>query len=72
MPKYRVNLVAIAEAFVDVWATDEDNALEIAFENAPQGANISNDFDMTEWRLPTDVWPRGTASVTDIEELEED
>lgn len=69
MPKYRVNLVAIAEAFVEVEAEDQEVAIEIALNDGPTGANISNDFDMGDWQLPTDIWPNNKW-VIDVEEID--
>lgn len=70
MTRYGVNLVAIAEAYVEVEADDMDEAIELAFENAPMGANISNDFDMGEWLLAGDVWP-GTKVEDSVEVLDD-
>lgn len=57
MAKYRVHLVAVAETSVEVEAESGDEAVEVALWNAPAGANISNDFDMSEWTTTSEVWP---------------
>lgn len=56
MAKYRVHLVAVAEASVEVEAEDGDQAVELAYEKAPSGANISNDFDMGDWSTASELW----------------
>lgn len=71
MSKYRVFLVAIAEAVVEVEAEDVDAAIELAFENAPSGANVSNDFDMGDWSLASDIWSHRRAEE-DFEEVSDD
>ncbi len=71
MTSYRVFLVAVAEAVVTVEADDPEEAIELAFDNAPQGANISNDFDMGDWQLMSDIWPDRKAE-DDYEEGEDD
>ena len=68
MPNYRVFLYAVAEAIVEVEADDKDEAIELAFENAPNGANITNDFEMSEWSLSVDIYGRGDV-YDDVEEI---
>lgn len=66
MEKYRVYLLAVAEAVVEVEANDENEAIELAFQNAPAGANVTNEFDMGEWSLASDLFP-GRKSEDDYE-----
>jgi len=63
MAKYRVYLVAVAEATVEVEAEDRESAIEAAFENAPAGAIVG------EWTLGSDLWP-GSPASGDCEEID--
>lgn len=53
MSKYRVYLEATASVAVDVEADSEDEAIDLALENAPTPA--SNWPDMGEWNFPGDI-----------------
>lgn len=66
MPKYRVYLLSTASYVAEVEAEDEDEAIELAYEEVPY-ENVSNDFELGDWYLPSDA-TRGEIDVELIEE----
>ena len=67
MPKFRVYLINTASYVAEVEAEDEDEAINLAFEEAPY-ENISNDFELADWYLPSEAMH----GQIDVELIEED
>lgn len=65
MAKYRVNLVNVGSFSVVVEADSEDEAIDMAFEEAPR-ENIHTGFDVGDWTFASDLWPN-SGSDDDVE-----
>ena len=64
MARYRVHLVNTANYTAEVEAESEDEAIDLAFDNAPY-ENITNEFDLGDWSLASDY----TRGAIDVEEV---
>ena len=64
MPKFRVYLINTASYVAEVEAEDEDEAIDLAFDNAPY-ENIHNDFELSDWALASD-YIRGAVDVEEV------
>lgn len=69
MPKYIVNLVAIASTQVEVEAESGDEAVEAAFDGALPYADAFAGFDLGEWTTASEIFPEQDAS-DDYEEID--
>lgn len=66
MPKFRVYLINTASYVAEVEAEDEDEAIDLAYAEAPY-ENISNNFELGDWYLPSEAMP----DQIDVELIEE-
>lgn len=70
MPKYRVYIDAVASTMVEVEAEDENEAIELALEQAPSN-NATTNFDLGEWSTPSDLFPEHNKPEDDYELIED-
>jgi hypothetical protein len=69
MTKYRVYLAAVASAVIEVEADNEDDALDMAYENAPSN-NITTDFELGDWSTSSELFPEFNKPEDDIEVID--
>jgi hypothetical protein len=72
MPKYRVYLVTTASATVEVEADDTEQAIELAFQEAPGGLchQCARDYDLGDLQLSSEMFPQFNKPENDVEEVE--
>jgi len=69
MSIYRVNMVAVASTSIEVEAETEDEAFEMAFDQAPS-ANVTMDFDLGDWTTSGELCPEHSKPEDDIEKVD--
>lgn len=68
MAKYQVSLYNVAQFFVEVEADSEEEAIDLAFDEAP-GENITMGFDLGDWALPSEMFPSSYKAEDDVKEI---
>jgi len=68
MPKFEVTLMSVASTVVSVEAESRNDAIDLAFEQAPTPAW---DWpDMGDWALPSEMFPESNTEKDDVTELD--
>ncbi len=68
MPRYHVNLYTTASATVTVEADSKEEAIELAFEEAPYSCHQCPEIG--DWNLASEMWPGSSKAEDDVYEEE--
>lgn len=71
MTKYAVHLVAVASTTVEVEAEDGEQAIEEAFNEALPFAPFNAGFELGDWELASELFPKYNHPEDDYEVIDE-